>query len=181
MPMDDRALVDALRSGDPQAARLLIERFQGVVFGLCFRMMNHQQDAEDVTQETFVRALRFMARFDASRPIRPWLLEIAANRCRTALARRSRRPILAPADSIGDRADSRSSVADPDDLAGELELALSCLRPEYRLVFVLFHEQNLMYDEIAQVISRPVGTVKTWLHRARGQLAESLSRRGVTC
>jgi len=181
MPMDDPALVEALRSGDPQAPRLLVERFQGVVFGLCYRMMNHQQDAEDVTQETFLRALRSMARFDASRPIRPWLLEIAANRCRTALARRSRRPILAPAESVADRADPRAAVADPDDLAGELERALSCLRPEYRLVFALFHEQNLMYEEIAKVICRPVGTVKTWLHRARAQLAENLSSRGVTC
>jgi RNA polymerase sigma-70 factor (ECF subfamily) len=181
MPMDDPALVEALRSGDPQAPRLLVERFQGVVFGLCYRMMNHQQDAEDVAQETFVRALRSMARFDTSRPIRPWLLEIAANRCRTALARRSRRPILASAKSVAGRADPRAAVADPDDLAGELERALSCLRPEYRLVFVLFHEQNLMYEEIAQAISRPVGTVKTWLHRARAQLAENLSSRGVTC
>jgi RNA polymerase sigma-70 factor (ECF subfamily) len=181
MPMDDPALVEALRSGDPQAPRLLIERFQGVVFGLCYRMMNHQQDAEDVAQETFVRALRSMARFDASRPIRPWLLEIAANRCRTALARRSRRPMLAPAESVADRADPRPAIADPDDLAGALEQAILALRPEYRLVFVLFHEQNLMYEEIAQAVSRPVGTVKTWLHRARAQLAENLSRRGVTC
>ena len=56
MPMDDPTLVESLRSGDPQAPRLLIERYQGVVFGLCYRMMNHQQDAEDVTQETFIRA-----------------------------------------------------------------------------------------------------------------------------
>jgi RNA polymerase sigma factor (sigma-70 family) len=109
------------------------------------------------------------------------LLEIAANRCRTALSRRSRRPVLAPADSVADRADPRAAVADPAALSGELEQALSCLRPEYRLVFVLFHEQNLMYEEIAEAISRPVGTVKTWLHRARAQLAENLSRRGVTC
>jgi RNA polymerase sigma-70 factor (ECF subfamily) len=181
MPMDDPALVEALRSGDPQAARLLVERFQGVIFGLCFRMMNHQQDAEDVTQETFVRALRSIARFDVSRPIRPWLLEIAANRCRTALDRRARRRIVAFGDLVEDRPDPRPPIADPDDLGGELELALSHLRPEYRLVFVLFHEQNLMYEEIAQVVSHPVGTVKTWLHRARAQLAESLSKRGVTC
>ena len=56
---------EALRSGDPQAPRLLIERYQGVVFGLCFRMLNHQQDAEDVVQETFIRALRAMAGFDS--------------------------------------------------------------------------------------------------------------------
>jgi RNA polymerase sigma factor (sigma-70 family) len=179
MPMDDPALVESLRSGDPQAPRLLIERYQGVVFGLCYRMMNHQQDAEDVTQETFIRALRAMAGFDPTRPIRPWLLEIAANRCRTALARRRRRPVLSSVEPGEDCVDPRSGPADPDDLAGELERALKAIRPEYRLVFVLFHDQDLSYDEIARAVSRPVGTIKTWLHRARAQLADHLSRRGV--
>ena len=169
----------ALRAGDPQAPRLLIEQYQGIVFGLCYRMMNHQQDAEDVAQETFVRALRAMAGFDAARPIRPWLLEIAANRCRTALVRRSRRSFLSLAEPTEELADNRARPADPDELADELERALTTLREDYRLVFVLFHEQNLSYDEIARVVSRPVGTVKTWLHRARAELAEYLSRRGV--
>jgi RNA polymerase sigma factor (sigma-70 family) len=181
MPMDDPALVEALQAGDPQAPRLLIERYQGVVFGLCYRMLSHRQDAEDVAQETFLRALRAMAGFDSARPLRPWLLEIAANRCRTALARRARRPPFSTAEPVEDQVDPRPGVADPDDLAGELERGLRGLRPEYRLVFVLFHEQNLSYDEIAQAVSRPVGTVKTWLHRARAQLAEDLSRRGVHC
>ncbi len=179
MPMDDPALVEALRSGDPEAARFLIERYQGVVFGLCYRMMNHQQDAEDVAQEAFVRALRAMAGFDAARPIRPWLLEIAANRCRTALARRARGRMQALNETVEQIADPQAGLADPNDLAGELERALSELRPEYRLVFVLFHEQNLSYDEIARTVTRPIGTVKTWLHRARAQLAEALGRRGV--
>ncbi len=77
--------------------------------------------------------------------------------------------------------DRRAGPADPDDLAGEIERALSGLRPDYRLVFTLFHEQNLSYEEIARVVNRPVGTVKTWLHRARAELAEYLSRRGVQC
>lgn len=177
--MDDRALIEALRSGDPQAPRLLIERFQGVVFGLCYRMMGHRHDAEDVMQETFVRALRGIGGFDLERPVRPWLLGIAANRCRTALVRRARRPGLA--ESAEDPIDHRAGLADPDDLAGELERALERLRPEYRLVFALFHEQNLPYEEIASTVKRPIGTVKTWLHRARGELAEHLSRRGVHC
>jgi RNA polymerase sigma factor (sigma-70 family) len=180
MPMDDPALVEALRSGDPQAPRLLIERFQGVVFGLCYRMMGHREDAEDVAQEAFLRALRSIAGFDASRPLRPWLLEIAANRCRTALARRARRPPAASA-TMEDRPDPRPGLSDPDDLAGELERGLQALRPEYRMVFALFHEQNLSYEEIAEAVSRPIGTVKTWLHRARAQLADDLSRRGVHC
>ena len=181
MTMDDPELVEAIRSGDPQATGLLVERFQGIVFGLCYRMLNHRQDAEDVTQETFVRALRAIFRFDSARPLRPWLLEIAANRCRTALASRSRRPRLAPVSAAEDVADPRPGLNDPDDLAGELEQAVEQLRPEYRLVFLLYHEQNLSYDEIAQSVERPVGTVKTWLHRARAELAEHLARKGVGC
>ena len=84
--------------------------------------------------------------------------------------------MLALADPAYDLADPRGGLADPDDLAGELERALDGLRPEYRLVFVLFHSQHLSYDEIALVVTRPVGTVKTWLHRARAQLAEELSQ-----
>jgi RNA polymerase sigma-70 factor (ECF subfamily) len=177
--MDDRALVEALRSRDPHAARLLVERFQGVVFALCFRMMNHRHDAEDVAQDTFVRALRGIHGFDADRPLRPWLLGIAANRCRTALAKRGRRPV--PAEAVEEYVDPRPGLSDPDDLSGELARALERLRPEYRAVFTLFHEQNLAYEEIARSIARPVGTVKTWLHRARAELAEHLSRRGVEC
>ena len=181
MPMDDVALVEALRAGDSQAPRQLIERYQGVVFGLCYRMLHHQQDAEDVVQETFIRALRAMAGFDSARPICPWLLEIAANRCRTELARRARKPMLALANPPEELADPRAGMADPDDLAGELVVPLwEGLRPEYRMVFVLFHSQHLSYDEIALVVTRPVGTVKTWLHRARAELAEALNRRGIT-
>ena len=84
------------------------------------------------------------------------------------LSRRSRRPMLALADPAYDLADPRSGVADPDDLAGELERALDGLRPEYRLVFVLFHSQHLSYDEIALVVTRPIGTVKTWLRLRTG-------------
>ena len=179
MLMDDPALVEALRAGDPQAPRLLIERYQGVVFGLCYRMLSHRQDAEDVAQETFLRALRAIAGFDTARPLRPWLLEIAANRCRTALGRRARRPGLF--ESVEDQVDHRPGLADPDDLAGELARALNQLRPEYRVVFALFQEQNLPYEEIGQALGRPVGTIKTWLHRARAELADHLTRRGVRC
>ncbi len=172
----DQALVAALKARDPEAPRRLVERFQAVVFALCRRMLAHEHDAEDVVQETFLRALRGVAGFDSSRPLRPWLLGIAANRCRTALSRRGRRPV--PVAQIDDRPDPRPTSS--GDLADELERALRLLRPEYRLVFVLFHEQELSYEAIAESLGRPVGTIKTWLHRARGELAAELGSRGLT-
>jgi RNA polymerase sigma-70 factor (ECF subfamily) len=175
-PDSDAELVRALQRGEPDAVRELVERFQGVILALSIRMLGHRHDAEDVAQETIVRALRGIGGFDQERPLRPWLLGIAANRCRTALGRRSRRPI--PVESVGDQVDTRQRLADPDDLAVELERALGRLRPDYRAVFVLFHEQGLPYEEISAAIDRPLGTVKTWLHRARVEIAEDLSRRG---
>lgn len=179
--MDDRLLVEAIRAGDPQAPRELIARFHGAVFGLCFRMLGHRHDAEDAVQETFIRALRGIFGFDAGRPIRPWLLEIAANRCRTALALRSRRPPAADPSRAVEPADDRAGPRDPDDLAGELELALARLRPEYRAAVALFHEQGLSYEEVAGALGRPVGTIKTWLHRARAEMAAFLVARGIRC
>lgn len=175
--MDDRALIEGIRQGDSKAARLFVERYEGIVFGLCLRMLRHRQDAEDVAQETFVRALRALSGFDRDRPLRPWLLGIAANRCRTALSGRSRRPVVV--ESLDDRADPRRSLDDPDDLAAELERALRRVRPEYRAVFVLYHEHHLPYEEISLAIGRPVGTVKTWIHRARADLADRLGRSGA--
>jgi RNA polymerase sigma-70 factor (ECF subfamily) len=175
-PQSDAELVRALRRGEADAVRELVERFQGVILALGIRMLGHRHDAEDVAQETIVRALRAIHGFDQERPLRPWLLGIAANRCRTALSRRARRPI--PVESVGDQVDTRERPGDPNDLAAELERALERLRPGYRAVFVLFHEQGLPYEEISAAIGRPLGTVKTWLHRARTEIAEDLARRG---
>lgn len=83
-PLDGRALIEALKAGGPQAPRVLIERFQGVLFGLCLRMMGHRHDAEDVLQDALLHALRGIDRSDNTRPFRPWLLRIAANRSGSA-------------------------------------------------------------------------------------------------
>jgi RNA polymerase sigma-70 factor (ECF subfamily) len=175
-PGDDATLAQDLRSGRQEAARRLVERYEGLLIGVCSRLLGHRQDAEDVVQETFVRALRGIGRFDPARPLRPWLIGIAVNRCRTWRSR-SRRRVVAYG-LLDDHADRRAAVPDPDDLAGALEVALARLRSEYRAVFVLYHERGLPYEEIAASLDRPVGTIKTWLHRARAQLAADLARGG---
>lgn len=177
--MDDRTLMRRVRAGEEAATLLLVERFHETVFGVCLRMLGHRQDAEDATQEVFLRMIRSAGRYDADRPLRPWVLRIAVNRCRTLLAKRGKRPMALAVPE--DCEESRPGLGDPDDVAGEVSRALERLRPEYRMVFSMFHERGLAYEEIAEAVERPVGTVKTWLHRARGELAEYLAKRGVRC
>jgi len=170
---EDRKLVKRCLAGDGEAVRILVETYQGLVYGLCYRMVQHRQDAEDITQEVLLRAVRSLKSWDPKRPLRPWILAITANRCRTHLAQQARRPV--PTEYTADVPDERRPEHDRE-LAAELELALAALRPEYRLVVVMYHEQELPYEEISEAISRPIGTVKTWLHRARAEMARRLAR-----
>jgi RNA polymerase sigma factor (sigma-70 family) len=173
---EERTLVRHCLRGDEQAIRALVEQYQGEVYGLCVRLLNHRHDAEDVTQEVFLRVFRSLRRYDPSRPLRPWIVSIAVNRCRTWLARRAHRPQLS--DFLQDSVPA-PPADDSAELLREIEAALQELRPEYREVFVLFHQQGQPYEDIARALDRPVGTVKTWLHRARTEVYEQLKRRGM--
>jgi len=173
---DEAGLVQRCLLGQADAIRQLVERFQPEVFGLCVRLLHHRHDAEDVTQEVFLRVFRSLRRWDASRPFKPWLMGITVNRCRTWLAQRARRPELV--DYLQDTAPS-PPADDSAELLREIRAAVDDLRPDYRTVFVLFHEHGQPYEEIAQALERPVGTVKTWLHRARLEVLEQLQRRGM--
>jgi len=155
---------------------LLVERFQAEVYGLCVRLLNHRHDAEDVTQEVFLRVFRSLKGWDSTRALKPWIIGIAVNRCRTWLTQRVRRPELV--DYLQDTVAS-PTPDDATELLTEIQAALAELRLEYRTVFVLFHEQGQPYEEIALVLERPVGTIKTWLHRARMEILDRLRRRGM--
>jgi RNA polymerase sigma-70 factor, ECF subfamily len=165
-------LVDGCMAGQGSALRSFIDRYQGPVFGLCYRMLTHRQDAEDMAQETFIRAFRSLHHWDRTREILPWLLSIAGNRCRTLLQLRKRR---ASQELLADQA-----MASPDQeletqhWQEELSCALERLRPDYRQAFLLFYEQELPYDQIAVQLNCPLGTVKTWIHRARKEIVTHL-------
>lgn len=176
MSADDTSLVRRCLQGQPDAMRDLIHRYQADVFGLCVRLLCHRHDAEDVAQEVFLRIFRSLHCWDSSRPLKPWIVGITVNRCRTWLTQRNKRPelvdYLQETEGREDRDDSR-------ELVSEIRLALNSLRGDYRTVFVLFHEENRSYEEIAEAMERPVGTVKTWLHRARAEVLDQLKRRGM--
>jgi RNA polymerase sigma-70 factor (ECF subfamily) len=170
-------LVRRCLTGDQPSMLALVERFQGQVFGLCYRMLGQRQDAEDAAQETFVRVLKNLHRWDPTREFEPWLLAIAGNRCRTALSARKRRP--AADGAVEHLADDAPDQVPAQLLAEELRLALVAIREDYRQAFLLFHDHELSYAEIAESLGVPVGTIKTWVHRARKELIEHLRRRGV--
>jgi RNA polymerase sigma-70 factor, ECF subfamily len=172
-----RQLICRCLAGDQKAMIDLVDRFRGQVFGLCYRMLGHREDAEDAAQETFVRALRNLRSWDSGRDFEPWLLAIAGNRCRTALARRMRKP---PARPLVEPVAARTPDAQAArQLAEEVALALSTLREQYRQAFLLFHQHELSYAEIAVALRCPIGTVRTWIHRARRELIRCLQAREV--
>jgi RNA polymerase sigma factor (sigma-70 family) len=173
---DDATLVRRCLRGEAEAIQQLVDRFQAEVYGLCVRLLNHRHDAEDVTQEVFLRVFRSLKGWDSARPLKPWIVGIAVNRCRTWLTQRVRRPELV--DYLQDCLPG-PAPDDSTELLQEIQAALAELRLEYRTVFVLFHEQGQPYEEIALVLERPVGTIKTWLHRARMEILERLRRRGM--
>ena len=80
---EDAILVRRCLKGDESAIQALVERYQSDVFGLCVRLLHHRHDAEDVTQEVFLRIFRSLKRWDSSRPLKPWVMGITVNRCRT--------------------------------------------------------------------------------------------------
>lgn len=177
MSDDVLGLVDRCLVGEQAAIGEFVERFQPRLFGLCYRLLSHRQDAEDMTQESLVRALRGLGGWDRSREIMPWLLAIAGNRCRSYLALRRRRPSISPLVELA--VDTATGDESARNLGEELRLALETVREEYRQAFLLFHEQELSYAEIAAAMDCPVGTIKTWVHRARRELIERLRQREV--
>lgn len=177
LPDNVSELVNRCLAGQESAMVALVDRFQDRVFSLCYRMLGHRQDAEDVTQESFARALRSLRNWDQEREFIPWLLAIAGNRCRTLLSARTRRP--ATSELLDQYADPAPEMSRAKVLAEEVDLALGKIRAEYREAFVLFHQREMSYAEIAERLQVPLGTIKTWVHRARRELVDHLRTRGV--
>ena len=176
-PETDLELVQHCLAGQAAAMRAMVERFQGEVFGLCVRMLTDRHDAEDATQEIFLRVFRSLRKWDRARPLKPWITAITVNRCRTWIARRGAKP--RPAALPDEVAERRTDADDGRELAEAVRVAVDTMRDDHKAVFVLFHERGQNYEEIAEAVGRPVGTIKTWLHRARATVLEHLKRVGL--
>jgi RNA polymerase sigma-70 factor (ECF subfamily) len=173
---DDRDLILRSRNGDRQAFGALVRRYQQRVHALGIRLLGSSDDADDLVQETFLRAWRALDRFDPGRPLAPWLARIATNRALSTLAGRSRRRMEEIAESLP------SGVPLPDEdesrrrFRERVQRALLRLPDDQRAVIALRAGEELSYREIAEVLDVPIGTVMSRLSRAREALRRSLGR-----
>ncbi len=185
----DAALAASAARGDRQAFGRLVDAHKRTVHGLCTRILRDAEDARDAAQETFVRAYAALDTYDLAQPFAPWLLRIARNHCLDVVRRRLPRAqqVELDADPPGgaDRDLPDPGAARGDDLierretARALARAVEALPDNYREVVHLFHVEHLSYKEIAAAMDVPIGTVMTWLHRARARLRTSLAPGGA--
>ena len=173
---DRRAELDLARRarrGDAAAFDQLVLRFQRPVLRFCWRLLR-SSDAEDLAQDTFVRAFVHFERFDPERPVLPWLIAIARGLCLDVLRRRKVTAVLEALPVSDQMAPTAERQASAREELGRLDRALDSLGEGPREAIILFHIEEMSYRDIAAALEVPVGTVMTWLHRGRAQLKAAL-------
>jgi RNA polymerase sigma factor (sigma-70 family) len=183
----DALVIAQARRGEESAFAELLHRYRAPVFNLCLRMLKNRDDAEDVAQDVFIKVFAMLDRYDERYAFRSWLFKITANQC-IDFIRKNRVKMLSldePVQYRGeeierqfpDEGDSPDDALESKEL-GHLLLSITAeLPPHYRSMIVLRHQEQLSYEEIAQIMDLPLGTVKARIHRARAMMKEKLQRR----
>jgi RNA polymerase sigma-70 factor, ECF subfamily len=186
--VSDQQVVVHAQAGREDAYRELVARYERPVFTLIFRMVRDRETAEDLAQETFIKVLNNIDRYLPEFKFSSWLFKIANNITIDFLRRRQLDTISidgAP-DAVTEESRRATSVAlstqaqspleelESKELGTQIEAAIAKLRPEYRACILLRHVEDYSYDEIAEIVKLPLGTVKTYIHRARAELREAL-------
>jgi RNA polymerase sigma-70 factor, ECF subfamily len=185
----DQEIVALARGGEETAYRELVRRYERPLFSLLYRMVRDRELAEDLAQETFVKALNAIESYRPEFKFSSWIFKIANNAAIDHLRRReldtlslegsphaeTPEAVEATALQIGDRQESPLDEVEARELGGEIEAAIAKLRPEYRSCILLRHVEGRAYEEIAEILGLPLGTVKTYIHRARNELRRELA------
>ncbi len=176
--MDNQELIwlEQAQGGNRQAFARLVEAYQGPVYNLAYRMLGNAAEAEDATQETFVRMYTKLHTFQPERKLSSWVLSIASHYCIDRLRRRRGEFLSLDEEPVANTL--RSGQPDPQELAvrqetrDRVQAMVETLAPVYRVPLVLRYWHDLSYGEIAEVLGLSVQAVKSRLHRARLQMAE---------
>jgi RNA polymerase sigma-70 factor, ECF subfamily len=175
----ERALVERCRSGDEGAFQELVDRYKDLVFALIVRTIQDRSQAEDLAQEVFLRVHRGLPYFRGEARLSTWIYRIVANVC---LQDRSRAKPTVSLDAMD--VDGRRTVALPStkdrqfgdlELRDRLEKAIARLPANYRLLVAAHYLRGVQYEDLAEALELPLGTVKTQLHRAKQQLRRLLN------
>lgn len=181
-PGEEARLVRAAQSGDQNAFAEIVRRFQRAVYRVAYALTRNASDADDLAQETFVRAYQAIGRFRAGEPLYPWLARIAVNQAYSLHRRRKRRPETS-IEPLVEAGRQWAGEDDPAENAAEsernemIQAAFAGLSPEHQAVLALRVVEGLSYDEIAETVGVPVGTVMSRLSRARAELKTRLRAR----
>jgi RNA polymerase sigma-70 factor, ECF subfamily len=187
--LTDQEVVLQACAGREAAYRELIRRYERPVFALLFRMLRDRELAEDLAQETFIKALNAIQSYRPEFKFSSWIFKIANNAAIDHLRRReldtlsldgsphaeTPEAMQATALQIGARQESPLDTVEAKELGGAIEAAIGRLRPEYRSCILLRHVEGRAYEEIAEILNLPLGTVKTYIHRARNELRQALA------
>ena len=177
----DQKLVQRAQRGDLRAFDLLVLKYQGRISALVSRYISDPGEVEDVTQEAFIKAYRALERFRGDSAFYTWLYRIAANAAKNHLVAKGRRPRSDASiedaeafDEFGSSSDSGSpeAIAMGDELVGVVDAAMRALPEELRAALTLRELEGLSYDDIAEVLGCPVGTVRSRIFRAREAIDE---------
>jgi RNA polymerase sigma-70 factor (ECF subfamily) len=167
-----------VRKGDREQFSLLVDAYADRVFGYLMLMVKNRTDAEDLSQEVFLKAFRGLRRFRTGSPFAPWLFRIARNEALN-WARRTKQTSRLTARLVSGHSDQVGNASSPDPMdtllhkesTREARKLIAALDEKYRTALVLRYGEGMSYREISRVLSVPEGTVKTLLHRAKAKLA----------
>ncbi len=185
----DREVVELAKAGREAAYRELLRRYERPVFSLIYRMVRDRALAEDLAQETFIKVLNALDSYRPEYKFSSWIFKIANNAAIDQLRRRELdtlsldgAPHARTADEVeatalqaADRGESPLEELESRETGTAIEKAIARLRPEYRTAILLRHVEGRSYDEIAEIMDLPLGTVKTYIHRARLELRDYLA------
>jgi RNA polymerase sigma-70 factor (ECF subfamily) len=186
---EDRVLIERCLKGEERAFEELLNKYKAAVFSICYRMVRNRTDAEDLSQDAFIRTFSVLDRYDPSYPFSSWLFRITSNLCIDFLRRRRGDTISLDQPIAGAEGDIQrqlpAGTVKPDremetkEMMATLEEAITSLPEHYRIIVVLRHQEQMSYEEIAENLGIPLGTVKARIHRARNMIKEFFSKSGL--
>ena len=183
----EAGIIARCKKHDKSAFVELFKKYEKYLYKLCYSYVQNEQDAMDLSQEVYIKVFKNIVAFDSKLPFHPWFRTVAVNTCLNFKRANRHETIsinggdeddISLEDTIPSQSNVEKDILDME-LGNIIKENLECLKPKHRMVMVLRYYEGLSYEEIAGLLSEPLGTVKTDIHRARSILKEKLKNTGA--